>query len=220
MITAYFVKKIAEDNPDKYWYRIDGNNVIDKESNQVVGSLDTFVSLLRKKMHCDFDVIFYCHVSLVTIYQCKECGTVIFSRDDEEYDPNLRCPTCGEYKTHFEYWTAEDIANDEDKQNTIETYKQMQQDRIEADKRYVKRGNKYDWQIWHERIKLPKRAIILDLECDNLFKTKLKGLRLDVHWAYKDGISYIYKKHFTIPLSWSALKMQVRIRKKRKEIEE
>ena len=78
MITAYFVKKIAEDNPDKYWYRIDGNNVIDKESNQVVGSLDTFVSLLRKKMHCDFDVIFYCHVSLVTIYQCKECGTVIF----------------------------------------------------------------------------------------------------------------------------------------------
>lgn len=220
MITAYFVKKIAEDNPDKYWYRIDGNNVIDKESNQVVGSLGTFVSLLRKKMHCDFDVIFYCHVSLVTIYQCKECGTVIFSRDDEEYDPNLRCPTCGEYKTHFEYWTAEDIANDEDKQNTIETYKQMQQDRIEADKRYVKRGNKYDWQIWHGRIKLPKRAIILDLECDNLFKTKLKGLRLDVHWAYKDGISYIYKKHFTIPLSWSALKMQIRIRKKRKEIEE
>ena len=38
MITAYFVKKIAEDNPDKYWYRIDGDNVIDKESNQVVGS--------------------------------------------------------------------------------------------------------------------------------------------------------------------------------------
>ena len=30
MITSYFVKKIAEDNPDKYWYRIDDNNVIDK----------------------------------------------------------------------------------------------------------------------------------------------------------------------------------------------
>ena len=72
MITAYFVKKIAEDNPDKYWYRIDGDNVIDKESNQVVGSLDAFVSILRKKMHFDLDVIYYCHVSLVKIYQCKE----------------------------------------------------------------------------------------------------------------------------------------------------
>ena len=51
MITAYFVKKIAEDNPDKYWYRIVGDNVIDKESNQVVGSLDAFVPVLRKKMY-------------------------------------------------------------------------------------------------------------------------------------------------------------------------
>lgn len=27
MITAYFVKKIAENNPDKCWYRIDCNKV-------------------------------------------------------------------------------------------------------------------------------------------------------------------------------------------------
>lgn len=90
---------------------------------------------------------------------------------------------------------------------------EMQREQIEEDKRYRKR-KKYDWQIWKGRIKLPNRAIYFDLECDNLFKTKLKGLRLIIHWAHKDGIRYIYKKHFRIPLSWSALKISIMIWRK------
>ncbi len=111
----------------------------------------------------------------------------------------MRCPVCSDYKTGFKYWSSEDIKNDAEKQKEIDFLMEMQREQIEEDKRYMKR-KKRDWQIWKGRIKLPNRAIYFDLECDNLFKTKLKGLKLIIHWANKDkdGIGYIYKKHFRI----------------------
>lgn len=221
MISEYDVKQVAKKRED-CWFSVDeNNNVINKETGETVCTVSELTQIFRKKMHCDFEVVYSCHPTLEVVYRCKECGTVIFASDDEYYDPNLKCPTCGEYKTWFKFWTADDIAKDEEKQKAIKAYEAMQREQVEADKRYFKRGRKYDWQIWSGRIKLPNRAIYLDLECDNLFRTKLKGLRLKFHWAHKDkdGMGYIYKKHFTLPLSWSALKIQIRIYKKRKNKE-
>ena len=134
--------------------------------------------------------------------------------DDERYDPNLCCPDCGKYNTGFEYWSADEIEKDDQKKKNIQFLEQMQQEQIEANKRYYKRGRKYDWQIWHGCIKMVNRAVSFDLECKDLFKTKLKGMKLIVRFSEKDGTGYIYKRHFTIPLSWYALKIQILIHKK------
>lgn len=214
MISKYDIKQYAERNANTCVFSIDENeNVIDKTDNTIVCSLETFVEGMRRETHCDFEVIYYEHTLNQITYRCKECGTVIFAREDEDYEHGLRCPVCSDYKTKFEFWAGEDIKNSVAKQRSIDAMIMMEKDKTEADKRYMKR-KKYDWQIWKGTIKLPNRAIFLDLECNNLFKTKLKGLRLEIHWAHKDGASYIYKKNFRIPLSLSALKISIRIWRK------
>lgn len=224
MISKYDVRKYAENNASKCWFSIDENdNIFDKEKGDIVCSLETLTKFLRQKAHCDFETIYECHGLLQVVIRCKECGTVIFASDDELYcEPNLCCPVCSDYKTGFKYWSGEDIKNDTDKQKEIDFLMEMQKEQIEADKRYMKR-KKYDWQIWNGRIKLPNRAIYFNLECDNLFKTKLKGLKLIIHWAHKDGTGYIYKKYFRIPLSMSAIKNSIIIwrsnAKRKREIE-
>ena len=99
----------------------DKNSLMDTETGEFVCSMDTYVDYMRKKLHCDFECIYHEHASLTTIYRCKECGTVIFTGDDEHYDPNLKCPTCSDYH-HWsgEFWTKEEIEADEDKQKAIQ----------------------------------------------------------------------------------------------------
>lgn len=65
------------------------------------------------------------------------------------------------------------------------------------------------WQIWKGRLKLGKRyALFFDLESENFPKTKLKGLRLIVHFGVRDdGYGYTLKRYWHIPLSWSDLKI-------------
>lgn len=215
MISQYDIKRSAKKNADKIWFFIDENdNVIDREKNEFVCTLKSYTEFLRRKMHCDFEIIYECHATLQVIYRCKECGTVIFASDDVSYyDPNLCCPVCGDYETEFEYWSGEDIEKDSEKHEAIDFFMKMQKEQIESDKRYMKR-KKYDWQIWNGRIELLNRAVYLDLECDNLFKTKLKGLKLKIGWAHKDGIRFVHKKSFSIPLSWSALKISIMIWRK------
>lgn len=214
MVNEYDIKRYAEKYPDKCWYVVDDDDmIVDKDTNKTICHIDELVDIARKKMHCNFEFIYECHATLETTYRCRECGTVIFTREDESWDPNLCCPVCGDYKTGFKYWTGEEIALSEEKQNTIAFLKAMQADKVEADKRYKQRGNKYDWQIGSGKIKLFKRAVFWDLECDNLFETKLKGLRLKIHWAHKEDKSYTYKKNFLIPLSISAFKIQRRVKK-------
>ena len=216
MISEYDIKKYAEKHPD-CWYSVDeNNNVIDKSDGHTVCTLKSFTQLYREAAHCDFESVYYCHGTLQNTIRCRECGTVIFATDDVwGYDPNLCCPTCGGYETSLEYWTAEEIAGDEKKKNTIAVLEQMQQEQIEADKRYVQRGNKYDWQIWKGRLKIGKRyALSFDLECENFPKTRLKGLRLIVHIGVRDdGFGYALKKHWRIPLSISEVRTLLRIRR-------
>lgn len=217
MISEYDVKNYSKTHSD-CWYTVDKNdNIIDKNDGQIICTLKTMTNYLRKKTHCDFESVYYCHCTLQNTIRCRECGTIIFATDDEYgYDPNLCCPTCSGYKTSLEYWTPEEIERDEKKKKTIVMLEQMQQEQIEADERYVQRGNKYDWQIWKGRLKIGKQyAIFFDLECENFPKTKFKGLRLIVHLGIRDdGFGYIHKKHWHIPLSWSDLKTWFRIRKK------
>ncbi|MBR1373504.1 hypothetical protein IJ556_03525 [bacterium] len=216
MISQYDVKRCAEKNSDAWYYVDENNNVVDKTSKEVVGTLADLTTVLRKKLHCNFEVIYSCHGTLQTVFRCKDCGTVIFTYDDERYDPNLCCPDCGQYNTSFQYWSADEIEKDDQKKKSIQFMEQMRKEQIEADKRYYKRGRKYDWQIWNGHIRLGNRAVFLNLECCNLFKTKLKGLKLIVHISDKDGTGYIFKSHFTIPLSLYAFKIQRLVHKNNK----
>lgn len=214
MISKYDLIQYAKKS-DQCWFRIEEDkNVIDKETGEFICGIDILLQHMREKMHCDFECVYDCHGLLEVVLRCKQCGTVIFTTEDEDYDPNLCCPTCGEYKTQFEYWTAEDIKADPKKQGTIKHLEQMQQEHIEAEKRRKRRKGKYDWQIGGFRIHSKKHGLIFNLECDNLFRTKLKGLRLKIVWANRDGHGFIYKKRLTIPLSYSYFKLMQRIRKK------
>lgn len=220
MISIYDVKKYITDNEDKIRCYIDGNNVIDKETGMVLCSIEEFTMEIRKAEHCNFESVYYCHGTLQNTIRCCECGTVIFASDDSsDYDPNLKCPVCGKYETWFEFWTKDEIESDKKKKDTIDFLEQMQREAIEADKRYVERGHLYDWQICKGAIKLLNKALYWELQCDNLFKTKFKGLRLQLNWSYKDGMCYISKKFWTIPLSISNLKSLIRYRKMKKNKE-
>jgi len=215
--TKYTLKEFSE-LPNSPFY-INGENVIDKETNKTLCTVKYFLEMLRRKTHCNFETVYYCHATLEEVLRCKDCGTIIFASDDcWEYEPNLCCPTCSNYTTNFEYWTAEDIANSEEKQSLVKNLEKMaEEDRAESE-RYKKRG-KYDYQIWKGSIKISKKhALFFDLECDNLFKSGLKGLHLVIHTAEKDDISYVYKKVYKIPLSYSYLKLYCYMKKKEKEM--
>ena len=207
MISKLDLMLYAKRNEEKCWFRIENDNVIKKENGEIVSKLDTMVQYLRDKLHCNFVAVYEEHATLSVILRCMDCGTVIFSRDDESYDPNLCCPTCGGYKTHFDYWTAEDIKSDPQKQETIKFYERLQKDAIEAEKRRKRRKGKYDWEIGKCTIRGKKHDICFELECNNLFLTKLKGLHLNIVCLDKDGIR---KKKYTIPLSWSYFRRKLR----------
>lgn len=217
MVNKYDVKQFAEKYPEKCWYVVNDDMIVNKETNKSMCHIDEFVNMMRKKMHCDFECIHSCHGLLEVTYRCKDCGTVIFASDDESYDPHLCCPGCSDYKTGFAYWTGEEIAASEEKQNAIKALEQRQAEQIAAEKRREQRG-KYDWEVGSGKIKLFKRAIFWDLECDNLFKTKLKGLKLGISWAYKENGSFYSKKHWIIPLSISALRSHIHFKKNKKAL--
>lgn len=122
MINEYDVRCVSKQHKN-CWFSIDDfDNIIDKESNRNLGNIGEFVKTLRALTHCDFEILYTCYETKETIYRCKECGTVVFCCEDESYDPNLCCPTCGEYKTHLKYWTVKDIEKDPNKKYIVNFY--------------------------------------------------------------------------------------------------
>ena len=221
MVSQYDVIKYAKNYPDKVWFRIeDDKYVVDKETEKVVCDIDKLVQLLRESIHCDFECVHHCHASLETTLRCRECGTVIFSRDDEEYDHNLRCPTCGGYETHFEYWTKEEIESDVQKADTIKFLEEWTKEEDEAYERRKRRNGKYDSEIWNWTIRGKKHGVKFELKCDNLFKYGLKGLHFRINWMDRDDSGwFVYRKWWEIPLSISYIKTMMAVYKYRKEEE-
>ena len=212
MVSKYDVKKYLNKNADKLsWVYKEEEDAIYNKDGDYITSLDTFLEIYRKRTGQSFESIYCEHVSLQDVLRCTECGTVIFTTDDERYDPHLKCPTCTDYHPHFEYWTKEDIESDEEKQNTINFFKKMKDDLIEQNKRIEKRNGKYDWQIAIKEFRGKKIFLRFALECNNITKSYFKGLRLKVDIGKKeneDSICYTIKKFFTIPLSWSQFYIQ------------
>ena len=212
MISKWDMKKYIKENTDKFPYIYkEEEDAIYNKNGDYLSSLDTFLEIYRKHSGESFESIYYEHAFLQDVLKCTECGTVIFTWDDERCDPHLKCPTCTDYKTHFEYWTKEDIESDEEKQNTIKFFKEMMDYKAEQDKRIKDRNGKYDWQIAVKKFYGKKRFLGLALECDNITKSYLKGLRLKINIGKKendDDFGYVINKFFTIPLSWSQFYIQ------------
>ena len=170
MINAYNTKKYLEKFSDRWGLHLseDGTKVLNNDTNDVFCEFDTFVTLLKRALHCDFESIYYCHATLDEIYRCKECGTVIFCGDDfERYDPNCRCPVCchDESVCRNEYWTKEQIDADEKKQNTIKFYIQMQEEMRAAEKRREQRGGLYDFERFKKKWHIGKYLFVVTHYC-------------------------------------------------------
>lgn len=215
MINKYQVYKafeMGESSGKKLMFQLDKENdiLLDPDTGETVCDVDTFVRVLRKEKHCDFEVIYSEHVSLTTTYRCKQCGTVIFGGDDERFDPNLKCPGCGGYKTQLEFWTGEEIQKDINKQHTIEQLIQAQKLQDEMYERIEQRNGLNDWEIWKKKYYGKKHFFEFSLECCNLFHSGLKGLNFHITHGKKDtdGVGYICKDFFRIPLSLYAIYIQ------------
>lgn len=213
MISKWDMKDYIKKNPDKfpYVYKEEEDGLFDKETGKYLSSLDHFLELYRKKSGESFENIYYEHVSLQNFIRCTECGTVIFAYDDESHDPHLKCPTCTGYETYFEYWTKEDIDSDPQKQLEIRHLEEMTKMQIEQNERMKRRNGKYDWQIGSKKFRFKRYSISFELECDDITKSYLKGLRLDINiWKKEkqDDLCRFLRKHFTIPLSWHQFYIQ------------
>ena len=224
MISNYdVIKAFKKANSDEVGYKLDDaeKNIVNIKTGEIVCTVDEYVCFMRKKLHCDFEVIYQEHVSLEVVYRCKECGTIIFGGDDERYDSNLSCPHCGEYKTSLKYWTQEEIDADISKKEQIETLKQMQKYSDEYNER-VQRRKKLDSEIWKKTISTKNGQIKFSLECVNLFSCGLKGLEFKItSWKdkLKDGF-LTWDKDYYIPLSFFAIKMCFHRQKLRKNLKE
>ena len=213
------MKKYIKENPNKfpYIYIEEEDAIYDKEDGSYVAPLDKFLEIYRKQSGESFNCIYYEHVSDYCVLQCTECGTVIFTYEDYRYEPNLKCPTCTDYETDFDFWTKEQIESDEGKQEVLKFYKKWDEYQKEQDKRIKRRNGKQDWQISRISFKTKKWHLKLTLECDDITESYFKGLRLKVDFFSKDdppnNTGMYLKKFFTIPLSWSQLRFQLFIYK-------
>lgn len=180
-VIKYFKRQMEENEDFHYCLNEDETEIYDNITNTHICSVDTYLDALRKKLHCDFEVIYDEHGLLTTVFRCRECGTVIFGGDDEErYDPNLTCPTCSDYKTWLEYWSKQDIENDPEKQKTIDGLIKAQKYKIEMYRRIERRGGLSDREIWKKEFRGKNTLYVVTLERMNLWGERLKGLNLHI----------------------------------------
>ena len=208
MISRYDVIEYLGKHSDELKVRYDKetDSCVDFEG-RFLCTIDQLTQKLREENHCDFECLYSCHASLDTVYRCKECGTVIFTGDDERYDPNLRCPVCGGYHHHGDYWTKEEIENDEEKQKQINGMIAYMEYEAEAYRRRKARGGLYDWQLFDKTYFKKKHSYNFELVVEDITKSKIKGLALKISIGDKDenGIGYAVKRWYTIPLGPTAI---------------
>lgn len=207
MITKDEIKKYINEHQDNlnFMYVEDVDAIYNKETNKFIAPFDEYYEVFKRHAGQSFEGIYYEHCSLLSVIRCNVCGTVIFSYDDERYEPNLSCPICTDYKTDFEFWTKEQIDSDVDKQNEIEFLKKMAKEQEEMYQRRKRRKGKYDWEIAEKKFYGKKRFLSFALECTDITKSYFKGLKLIIRTGKKiDDIGYAMNKNIVIPLSWHA----------------
>lgn len=205
MISQYDVKQyLNNDTSPHYYCNEETQRVMKKDSNEDICSIEAYTEFLRKSLHCSFKSVYSCPLDLQNVLRCTECGTVIFSYDDERYDPNLKCPTCSGENTYFEFWTQEDIDADEKKQNTLNFYGEMREwDR----KRYEreKRTGLNNYELWKKRITIGKTVYIPKLLVSDYVGKKLKGLHFAIDIINNETHTYKKSNACKIPLSYHYL---------------
>lgn len=203
MISEYDLRQILEQHKDIMY--IVGDTVYDATDNAELGSVEHLLNFTRRKLHCDFTSIYYCHGTLENVLRCNECGAIIFTTDDiNGYDPNLCCPVCGGY--HYDnYWSKEEIDADPEKQKAIEMYEQLTR---EAKERYIreKKRGLLDNELYKKEYKGKKKYLKVTLERMSRYGQPLKGLNLFIQQGhidtdYDDYRSYVINKFTRIPLS-------------------
>lgn len=212
MISMWDLKKFMEGPKNDTKMRIseDFKRVIDTDGNDY-GPSDRLLEMIQKGEHCWFECIYSEHASLTTVYRCRECGTVIFSGDDERWEPALRCPTCSDYKpVYATYYTKEDMETDPKKKAEVDTLIQFQAEMDAAYERRKRRGGLYDWEIWKKQKFFKNYGVSILLGRMNQWGKPLKGLYLDITISKRDenGISFFGKHYIKIPLSLYAFYIQ------------
>lgn len=226
IVRSAFKKAKLEGRPLAMYMNEEGTKLFDSETNEFICTIETYIKYLREELHCDFEVVYYEHATLDEVLRCKQCGTVIFTGDDERYDPNLCCPGCGEYKTSLVYWTGEEIEQDEAKRKTIEMYEEFsRQQKIEYERR-KRRGGLYDWQLIDKTKFFKKWAVHIELEDfghpwdgEKNYKPWWKRM-IQFRFSFtkkNDDISYSTKWKIEIPLSPYSWYIKYRIWKKRRK---
>lgn len=224
MITHWDVENYSK--KENCWFEIREDGIFDKgNGNRISDNLNEFVQLLRKCEHSLFKCLHHDHACLDTVYQCEECGTVIFTGDDERYNPNLRCPTCNheEPSRGEEYWTKEDIEKDEKKQNTLKFYEDWSAYEKKSYKRKKKTGLYWN-ELWKKRKKLKdgnyKTTTLKYFHRD--WDGKGEGLHIEIECTYKHGedemLCLDVDRTKRIPLTFGAWKTIRRIKKHLKEL--
>lgn len=205
----------AIENFDDLVYDKERKMVIDTNDNHDLCTIEEFTQKVCQEMGCDFECI-YSDALLNTIYRCKHCGTVMFTGDDERWEPKLRCPVCSDYKPHCSYWTGEEIAQDKKKQEEIQAYIEMDKMMQERNEWYEKRKEKLkakgknSWyynifeDIYILRFKIKKNTFKFRLSALDLYNTKLKGLHLNLACASPsedNELAFSTKWDIRIPIS-------------------
>jgi hypothetical protein len=146
-----------------------------------------------------FSSIYDNHAFLINLLSCNKCRTVIFEEYNNNWEENFRCPICTDYKTSYDYYSLEDIEQNKNNiQDTINSYKSLKIIEEEMYKKYIKRGNKHEWEITKKyTIKLKRKNICFQL-------IKYKYLKMEIYISKKDNyIENVYTiiSSFKIPLT-------------------
>lgn len=184
---------------------------------KLADNLDGFVKNLNIHNHSHFKCIYSCHASLDVVLECQECGTVIFTGDDEErYNHNLRCPVCSQTEQNVEFWTKEDIKNDYRKQNTLKFFEEEIKMREEDCKRYKKTGLN-SWELWKKEKRDLKGNLLKRITIERMGRKGLKGLHIKISYyePAENEFGSVWKKEKKIPLSFYAAKIFRRIKEKK-----
>ena len=211
MYTNYDIKKAMkraiENGETDFYYDEANNKLCYKDTHEAVCTFEEYAEFVREKAGCAFETVFYEHVSLQHIVRCKKCGTVIFTGDDERWEPQLKCPVCTDYKPFCSYWTGKEIAKDPEKQKTIDAYVKWQKEMDEEAARREKRGGLYDWQRWQKRIHTKNHHIVITHQCFGWGQKTWKKMRtLEIEdYARDDSGHFTMSKghghHLSIPLN-------------------